>query len=91
MRAGGSGPEQDRWIEGVFGGVGSGSAGSPLETTLTGALLAVSVQALTNTGSDSAFWASRTKDVKASEYTHTPTNKQNMVNAKSIYEADFLT
>ena len=91
MRAGGSGPEQDRWIEGVFGGVGSGSARLPLETTLTGALLAVPVQALTNTGRDSGFCVSRTTDVKASEHTRRPTNKQNMVNTKSIYKAHFLT
>ena len=76
MRAGGSGSEQDRWIEGVFGGVGSGSACLPLETMLTGVLLALSVQALTNTGGDSASWVSRTTDVKASEHTQTPTNKQ---------------
>lgn len=59
MKAGGSGPEEDRWIEGVFVGVGSGSACLHLETTLTGVLLAISVQALTNLGRDSPSGSAR--------------------------------
>ena len=86
MRAGGSGSEQDRWIEGVFGGVGSGSACLPLETMLTGVLLALSVQALTNTGGDSGFCVSGPQMSKhQNTHKHQQTNKENMVNAKKEY------